>query len=73
MDHIDLDDLDKLLGDEGDDLFDEEGEQYQQFLRVCGMGLCPSMLFDICSALGAATKAQTLHDAHAEITPQYLW
>lgn len=34
MDNVDLDDLDKLLVDEGDELFDEEGEQYQEFLRV---------------------------------------
>ncbi len=34
MDHINLDDLDQLLADEGDELFDEEGEQYRQFLRV---------------------------------------
>ncbi len=35
MHHISLDDLDGLLAEEGDTLFDEEGEQYQQFLRVC--------------------------------------
>ena len=35
MQHISLDDLDGLLAEEGDALFDEEGEQYQQFLRVC--------------------------------------
>ncbi len=34
MQHISLDELDALLGEEGDELFDEEGEQYQQFLRV---------------------------------------
>lgn len=34
MQHISLDDLDGLLTEEGDTLFDEEGEQYQQFLRV---------------------------------------
>ena len=34
MQHISLDDLDALLGEEGDELFDEEGEHYNTFLRV---------------------------------------
>ena len=34
MNHVSLDELDALLGKEDEGLFDEEGEQYQQFLRV---------------------------------------
>ena len=35
MQHVSLDDLEGLLGEEPDDeLFDEEGHEYQQFLRV---------------------------------------
>ena len=34
MQHISLDDLDALLREEGDELFDEEGEHYKTFLRV---------------------------------------
>jgi len=29
-----MDDLEALLDEEGEELFDEEGENYQQFLRV---------------------------------------
>ena len=37
---MNLDDLDGLLGEEPEDeLFDEEGHEYQQFLRVCGVPL----------------------------------
>ena len=34
LNHVSLDELDALLGKEDEGLFDEEGEQYQQFLRV---------------------------------------
>lgn len=34
MNHVSLDELDALLGNEDEGLFDEEGEQYEQFLRV---------------------------------------
>ena len=34
MNHVSLDELDALLGNEDEGLFDEEGEQYQHFLRV---------------------------------------
>ena len=34
LNHVSLDELDALLGREDEGLFDEEGEQYQQFLRV---------------------------------------
>ena len=34
MNHVSLDELDALLGNEHEGLFDEEGEQYEQFLRV---------------------------------------
>ena len=34
LNHVSLDELDALLGREDEGLFDEEGEQYAQFLRV---------------------------------------
>lgn len=34
LNHVSLDELDALLGKEDEGLFDEEGEQYEQFLRV---------------------------------------
>lgn len=34
MNHVSMDELDALLGNRDEGLFDEEGEQYQQFLRV---------------------------------------
>lgn len=34
MNHVSIDELDALLGNRDEGLFDEEGEQYQQFLRV---------------------------------------
>ena len=34
LNHVTLDELDALLGKEDEGLFDEEGEQYRQFLRV---------------------------------------
>jgi hypothetical protein len=34
LNHVNMDDLDALLGNRDEGLFDEEGEQYQQFLRV---------------------------------------
>ncbi|EIE18439.1 hypothetical protein COCSUDRAFT_60106 [Coccomyxa subellipsoidea C-169] len=46
MQHISLDELDALLGEEGDELFDEEGEQYQQFLRVLRGEADPLELYD---------------------------
>ena len=39
MNHVSLDELDALLGNEEEGLFDEEGEQYQQFLRVSPLSL----------------------------------
>lgn len=35
LNDVDMDEIDALLMDEGDELFDEEGEDYRQFLRVC--------------------------------------
>ncbi|BDA48318.1 hypothetical protein COCOBI_11-5790 [Coccomyxa sp. Obi] len=46
MQHLSLDDLDGLLTEEGSDLFDEEGEQYQQFLRVLRGEEDPLELYD---------------------------
>ena len=44
LNHVSLDELDALLGKEDEGLFDEEGEQYQQFLRVGMSGLLWSVL-----------------------------
>ena len=46
LNHVSLEELDALLGKEDEGLFDEEGEQYQQFLRVGA----PGLLSGLCAA-----------------------
>ena len=49
MNHVSMDELDALLGNRDEGLFDEEGEQYQQFLRVRSAP-SPYALNNLCEA-----------------------
>ena len=67
MNHVSLDELDALLGNEDEGLFDEEGEQYEQFLRVSPLSQSAIRLTP-CSSLWAIAVIQLNTRLEVQVT-----